>query len=255
MDGQANPVRPLRRAPERWPVLHQLRCPARSPAAPTAAAAVVRRRPSTPPSGSTTVPDEPAYAAPTPRRPGAAEHARSAPAPAYADRRRRAAYATRSPRRLRGRYAGRAAPALAGLGLWIGAAAGAGPVLVLGGVPAADGGGGGDDAASATPTRSSRRPQPHRTTPTIVRPDVAASSHVGSDVRPDRRPTNVAGLPRRPRRPTHRRASTSRASPVTFVAANMVDGIIETCWRTPGDATGMVLTFRLDQPTQITRSG
>jgi hypothetical protein len=35
----------------------------------------------------------------------------------------------------------------------------------------------------------------------------------------------------------------------------MVDGIVETCWRTPGDATGMTLTFRLDQPTRITRVG
>jgi hypothetical protein len=35
----------------------------------------------------------------------------------------------------------------------------------------------------------------------------------------------------------------------------MVDGRNDTCWRTPGDATGMVLTFRLDQPTRVTRVG
>jgi hypothetical protein len=35
----------------------------------------------------------------------------------------------------------------------------------------------------------------------------------------------------------------------------MVDGLNDTCWRTPGDATGTVLTFRLDQPTRISRVG
>ncbi len=35
----------------------------------------------------------------------------------------------------------------------------------------------------------------------------------------------------------------------------MVDGVVETCWRTPGDATGTVLTFRLDRPTEITEVG
>jgi hypothetical protein len=35
----------------------------------------------------------------------------------------------------------------------------------------------------------------------------------------------------------------------------MVDGVVTTCWRTPGDATGMVLTFRLEQPTTITQVG
>jgi hypothetical protein len=35
----------------------------------------------------------------------------------------------------------------------------------------------------------------------------------------------------------------------------MVDGAADTCWRTPGDATQTVLTFRLDQPTVITKVG
>jgi hypothetical protein len=43
--------------------------------------------------------------------------------------------------------------------------------------------------------------------------------------------------------------------PVTFEPANMVDGDPQTCWRTIGDATTMVLTFTLDQPTQISRVG
>jgi hypothetical protein len=35
----------------------------------------------------------------------------------------------------------------------------------------------------------------------------------------------------------------------------MVDGRNDTCWCTTGDATGMVLTFRLDQPTRLSRVG
>jgi hypothetical protein len=42
---------------------------------------------------------------------------------------------------------------------------------------------------------------------------------------------------------------------VSYVAANLVDGRNDTCWRTPGDATGTVLTFRLDQPTKLRRVG
>jgi hypothetical protein len=42
---------------------------------------------------------------------------------------------------------------------------------------------------------------------------------------------------------------------VTYVASNMVDGVIETCWRTPGNASGTVLTFRLDRPTRISKVG
>jgi hypothetical protein len=43
--------------------------------------------------------------------------------------------------------------------------------------------------------------------------------------------------------------------PVTYVADNMIDGRNDTCWRTSGDATGMVLTFHLDQSTRLTRVG
>jgi hypothetical protein len=41
----------------------------------------------------------------------------------------------------------------------------------------------------------------------------------------------------------------------TYVAANMLDGLPDTCWRVAGDATGMELTFRLASPTLVTRVG
>jgi hypothetical protein len=41
----------------------------------------------------------------------------------------------------------------------------------------------------------------------------------------------------------------------TYVAANMLDGRPDTCWRMPGDGTDAVLTFRLAEPTAMTRVG
>jgi hypothetical protein len=68
-------------------------------------------------------------------------------------------------------------------------------------------------------------------------------------------PSNVAGFAQASA-PRHAPAGVDFAGrPVSYVAANMVDGLNDTCWRTPGDATGTVLTFHLDQPTKITRVG
>jgi hypothetical protein len=41
----------------------------------------------------------------------------------------------------------------------------------------------------------------------------------------------------------------------TYVAANMVDGRPDTCWRMAGDGTGAELTFQLAAPTALTRVG
>ena len=42
---------------------------------------------------------------------------------------------------------------------------------------------------------------------------------------------------------------------VSYDASNMLDGVAETAWRTPGDASGTALTFRLREPTELTRLG
>jgi hypothetical protein len=42
---------------------------------------------------------------------------------------------------------------------------------------------------------------------------------------------------------------------VSYDASNMLDGVPETAWRTPGDATGMSLTFTLREPTELHRIG
>ncbi|MBF4160585.1 zinc ribbon domain-containing protein [Nocardioides acrostichi] len=41
----------------------------------------------------------------------------------------------------------------------------------------------------------------------------------------------------------------------TYDAANMLDGNPATCWRTAGDGTGLVLTFRFAQPVTLTSVG
>jgi hypothetical protein len=42
---------------------------------------------------------------------------------------------------------------------------------------------------------------------------------------------------------------------VRYVATNMQDGIPETAWRTPGDGTGLTLTFRFDSPSTLSEVG
>ena len=105
------------------------------------------------------------------------------------------------------------------------------------------------------PPRSSRRPQ-HTKSPPLPRRR-RRTADLGADVRTDRRPGRRGGSrPRRARCVTIAPAGVDfSGQPVTFVAPNMVDGVAETCWRTPGDATGMVLTFRLERPTTITKVG
>jgi hypothetical protein len=180
------------------------------------------------------------YDAPEPAYAGAAApgHAGHAAAP-------QAAYLTPDPGTPRPRP---------GPGLWIGVGIAMVVVLLLGGFLVLHGtGGGGDDTTSPTPPivptthRSasasaegspSPSPSPSSSTPTVTGP-----------------PANVAGFSQATA-PAHAPAGVDFSGrPVTYVAPNMVDGRNDTCWRTPGDATGTVLTFRLDQPTRLTRVG
>ena len=43
--------------------------------------------------------------------------------------------------------------------------------------------------------------------------------------------------------------------PVTFVAAHLLDGVPQTCWRMPGDGTGESITFSFDEPVEMTEVG
>ncbi len=139
-----------------------------------------------------------------------------------------------------------------GAGLWIGAAAGLVLVLVLGAFLLLNGGGG-DDQPTAASTPLIPKPQ-HTTTPASSAPTSSAPSTPASSA-PAGSSAEVAGLAQASA-PAHAPAGIDfSGQPVTFVAPNMVDGVVETCWRTPGDATGMVLTFRLDRATTLSQVG
>jgi hypothetical protein len=147
-----------------------------------------------------------------------------------------------------------------GPGLWIGAVATMLVVLVVGGFLLLHGGDAGGPGASKTPpiipkklgTGSSASTGPASPS-TASSPSSPGSSSASTQVKGP--PTNVAGFAEA-QSPSHAPAGVDFAGrPVTYVAANMVDGRNDTCWRTAGDATGTVLTFRLDQPTRISRVG
>lgn len=140
-----------------------------------------------------------------------------------------------------------------GPGMWVGVAAAMVVVLLLGGFLLLHGGGG--EAA----TTSHKTPLVPRPTHSDSSPAASASSPTASSSSPSIRvtgpPTNVAGFAQASA-PSHAPAGVDFSGrPVTYVAQNMVDGRNDTCWRTPGDATGTELTFRLDQPTRISRVG
>lgn len=46
-----------------------------------------------------------------------------------------------------------------------------------------------------------------------------------------------------------------RGNAVRYEARQMVDGVAETAWRTPGDATGATLKFSFDRPVVVTSLG
>ena len=47
----------------------------------------------------------------------------------------------------------------------------------------------------------------------------------------------------------------TEGNPVSYVADHLVDGVPETCWRVPGDATGESISFRFEEPVVLTEVG
>jgi hypothetical protein len=123
-------------------------------------------------------------------------------------------------------------------------------VLLLGGYLLLhdSGGGSADDATPPLVPQS----HPTKATQPSPKPSPPPTSTPPSPVGPA---TNVAGLAQ-VSAPAHAPGGVDFAGrPVTYVASNVVDGRLDTCWRQPGDATGTELTFRLDHPTRLTRVG
>lgn len=186
----------------------------------------------------------PAYAAPSPLPPLVSATPRLPPGSTAASA---PAYLVHDPVRRR-----------PGPGLWVGAAAALFSVLVIGGFLLLHGAGGGGTTSTPpiiSPAHTSGSPQSSAATSgsssSLSSPPSSSSS--SSPVKGP--PTNVAGFAQASA-PRHAPAAVDFGGrPVTYVAANMVDGRNDTCWRVTGDATGTVLTFRLDQPTRLTRVG
>src|SRR4051812_44362113 len=144
-------------------------------------------------------------------------------------------------------------PRSPGAGLWIGAAAGLVLVLVLGAFLLVRGGRNESPSTSPPPLL----PKPPHTPPAppppspptkppptaAARPSPSAPTSAPTTApaaAPSGPPGDVAGLTSASA-PSHAPQGVDLAGrPVTFVAPNMVDGVADTSWRTPGDATGMV---------------
>ena len=91
-------------------------------------------------------------------------------------------------------------------------------------------------SSSAAEEPSSSAPPPSETVPAGDPVDVAASATATA---PAAAPPNEDAFGNR----------------TTYVAANMLDGRADTCWRMAGDGTGVELTFQLAGPTTMTRVG
>ena len=143
----------------------------------------------------------------------------------------------------------------AGPGLWLGAAAVLVVILLLGGWLALHGTGGGTATDSSPHLLPKPSPASGSASPTPASSSTPSSSATPSTASPHGAPGEVAGFARASA-PAHAPAAVDFAgNPVTYVAANLVDGDPQTCWREPGDGTGTVLTLRLARPTQVTKVG
>jgi hypothetical protein len=141
-----------------------------------------------------------------------------------------------------------------GAGLWAGIVGVLVTVLLVGGFLLLHGGGsdGSLPEAAGEPDRASGGASP----PGPSSPGESGSgSPSPSTAQVKGPPSNVAGFAHAAARRHAPPGEDFAGRPVTYVAANMVDGRNDTCWRVQGAATGTVLTFRLDQPTRLTRVG
>jgi hypothetical protein len=140
-----------------------------------------------------------------------------------------------------------------GAGLWVGAVVAMLVVLLLGGFLLLRGSGGDSPSSTATPPLVPKvKPTtaaPSTPTTSSSAPSASTSPTAGGPA------TNVAGLAQASAPANAPGRVDFAGRPVSYVAANLVDGSTDTCWRRAGDATGTVLTFRLDRPTRLTRVG
>jgi hypothetical protein len=148
------------------------------------------------------------------------------------------------------------------MGLWIGAGAMLVAVLLLGSWLLLHGQGGTTATSGTTPSLATTQATPSLSPSTPPTSPSSPTSSVSSSSPSASQSTALTGPAHEVGGQAHASASSHAAGavdldgrPVTYVAANMVDGVTDTAWRTPGNATNMLLTFHLDQPTTLTEVG
>ena len=118
---------------------------------------------------------------------------------------------------------------------------------------------GDDDAASDPPASSQTAPQDSGTDtsdePVPSSDATSESTPPPSEPVPAGDPVEVASTSTATAPRTAPPNADAFGNRTTYVAANMVDGRPDTCWRMAGDGTGAELTFQLAAPTQLTRVG
>jgi hypothetical protein len=116
-----------------------------------------------------------------------------------------------------------------------------------------------DDSATEPPATSvstsqdtSDEPAP---SPSSAVEEPSSSAPPPSETVPVGDPVEVAGSATATAPATAPPNEDAFGNPTTYVAANMLDGRADTCWRMAGDGTGVELTFQLAGPTTMTRVG
>ena len=119
---------------------------------------------------------------------------------------------------------------------------------------------GGDDPSPARAGAAGDASPGHDRTPEPTTDDRGPNR--SPDRSPDRTPEPDAGQPADRARfatvdapPAAPPSQDNSGNAVRYGATNMVDGVPETTWRTPGDATGETVTFSFDEPVALSEVG
>ena len=116
-----------------------------------------------------------------------------------------------------------------------------------------------DDTASDPPASSQSTPSDAVTTSDEPAPSSEAATTepapTSSEPAPTGDPVEVASTATAIAPSTAPPNADAFGNRTTYVAANMLDGRPDTCWRMAGDGTGAELTFQLAAPTTLTRVG
>jgi hypothetical protein len=107
-----------------------------------------------------------------------------------------------------------------------------------------------EDPAPANGTAETENPPPSEPSPTSPPPSTSQSSPPPADG-----PQDVARFATATAPKTAKPNLDTQGNQVRYEAANMLDGVAQTCWRMPGNGTGEEIVFTLAEPTELTEVG